>query len=56
MRLRRVMKKNNLIYRPKGPAIIKLDAKTGFPLEIHFHQNLNDSSLESSLEILSIAP
>ena len=41
-----IWKKNNLIYRPKGPAIIKLDAKTGFPLEIHFRQNLNDSSFE----------
>ena len=41
-----IWKKNNLIYRPKGPAIIKLDAKTGFPLEIHFRQNLNVSSFE----------
>ena len=41
-----IWKKNNLIYRSKGPAIIKLDAKTEFPLEIHFRQNLNDSSFE----------
>ena len=41
-----IWKKNNLIYRPKGPAIIKLDAKTEFPLEIHFRQNLNDSLFE----------
>ena len=41
-----IWKKNNLIYRPKGPAIIKLDAKTEFPLEMDFRQNLNDSSFE----------
>ena len=31
-----ICKKNNLIYRSKGPAIIKLDVNTVFPLEIHF--------------------
>ena len=41
-----IWKKNNLIYRPKGPAIIKLDVNTGFPLEIHFRQDLNVSSFE----------
>ena len=41
-----IWKKNNLIYRPKGPAIIKLDVNTGFPLEIYFYQNLNIPSFE----------
>lgn len=41
-----IWKKNNLIYRPRGPAIIKLDANTGFPLEIYFYQNLNILSFE----------